>query len=66
MINHKYIHRIMYKYHLVCVLPKPKFKRRLQPFGTIKNILNRNFSSEKPLQKLCLDITYLKVFIYVQ
>ena len=61
IINHKCIRRIMHKYHLVCVLPKPKFKRRSQPFGTVKNVLNREFSSEKPLQKLCLDITYLKV-----
>ena len=61
MINHKFIRRIMHKYHLICVLPKPKFKRRIQPFRTIKNVLNRKFSSEKPHQKLCLDITYLKV-----
>lgn len=61
IINHKCIRRIMHKYNLVCVLPKPKFKRRSQPFGTIENVLNREFSTKKPLQKLCLDITYLRV-----
>ena len=61
MVNYKCIHHIMHKYSLVCVLPKPKFKRRLQPFGTIENVLNRHFSTEKPLQTLCLDITYIRV-----
>mgnify|MGYP004566766399 FL=1 len=61
IINHKCIRRLMNKYGLVCVLPIPKFKRRPQPFGTIGNILNREFSAEKPLQKLCLDITYIIV-----
>ncbi len=55
------IRRIMHKYNLVCVLPKPKFKRRSQPFGTIENVLNREFLAEKPLQKLYLDMTYMKV-----
>ena len=61
IVNHKCIRRIMHKYNLMCVLPKPKFKRRPQPFGTIDNILNREFSAEIPLQKLCMDITYIKV-----
>lgn len=61
IVNHKCIRRIMHKYHLVCVLPKPKFKRRLQPNGTISNVLNREFYATKPLQKLCMDITYIKV-----
>ena len=50
------IRRIMHKYNLVCVLPKPKFKLRSQLFGTIENVLNREFLAEKPLQKLCLDL----------
>ena len=29
--------------------------------NTSQNILNRNFRSDKPLQKLCTDITYIKV-----
>ena len=61
MVNHKCIRRIMHKYHLVCVLPKPKFKRRPQPHGNISNVLNREFHATKPLQKLCMDITYIKV-----
>lgn len=51
----------MHKYNLVCMLPKPKFKRQLQPFGTIGNVLNREFLAEKTLQKLCLYMTYIKV-----
>lgn len=61
IVNHKCICRIMHKYHLVCVLPKPKFKRRPQPHGNISNVLNREFHATKPLQKLCLDITYIKI-----
>lgn len=60
-VNHKCIRRIMHKYHLICVLPKPKFKRRPQPHGNISNVLNREFHATKPLQKLCMDITYIKV-----
>lgn len=51
----------MHKYKLFYVLPNPKFKRRLQPFWRIENVLNRQFSTEKPLQKLCLEITYIRV-----
>ena len=61
IVNHKCIRRIMHKYHLVCVLPKPKFKRRSQPQGNISNVLNREFHATQPLQKLCMDITYIKV-----
>ncbi|MDB8553655.1 IS3 family transposase [Turicibacter sanguinis] len=61
IVNHKCIRRIMHKYHLVCALPKPKFKRHPQPHGNISNVLNREFYATQPLQKLCMDITYVKV-----
>lgn len=61
IVNHKCIRRIMRKYDLVCPLPKPKFKRHPQPHRNISNLLNRDFSAEHPLQKLCMDITYIKV-----
>lgn len=61
VINHKCIRRIMQKFALSCVLPKPKFKRRENPYETIGNKLNRNFVAQVPLQKLCMDITYIKV-----
>ena len=61
IVNHKCIRRIMHKYHLVCVLPKPKFKRRPRLHGNISNVLNREFHAAQPLQKLCMDITYIKV-----
>ena len=45
----------------MCVLPKPKFKCRPQPHGNISNVLNRKFHATQPLQKLCMDIIYVKV-----
>lgn len=48
----------MPKYHLVCILPKSKFKRRLQHHGNIPNILNREFHATQPLQKI-MSIYYL-------
>lgn len=51
----------MCKYQLAYVLPKPKFKRRPQTYGNISNGLNHEFHATKPLQKLCMDITYIKV-----
>ena len=72
IVHHKCIRRIIHQYNLVGILSKPKFKRRPQSFGTIGNVLNREFLAEKLLQKLCLDITTLESiklilngFIYV-
>lgn len=61
IVNHKCIRRIMRNYHLACLLPKPQFKRRPQPHGKISNVLNREFHATKPLQKLCIDSTSIKV-----
>ena len=61
IVNHKCIRRIMHKYHLICNLPNPKFKRRPQPNGNIPNVLNREFHATQSLQKLCMVITYVKV-----
>ncbi|MGL6009247.1 MAG: IS3 family transposase, partial [Culicoidibacterales bacterium] len=61
VVNHKRIRRIMHKFGLICKLPKPKHKRRKQPHGKIKNILNREFETRVRYQKLCLDITYIRV-----
>ncbi len=58
IVNHKCIRRIMHKYHLICNLPNPKFKRRPQPNGNIPNVLNREFHATQSLQKLCMVITY--------
>lgn len=61
VVNHKCLRRIMQKYQLICVLPKPKFKRHKQPHGHIPNVLNRHFTAQEPFQKLCMDITYIRV-----
>lgn len=50
IINHKYIRRIIHKYGLVCKVRKARFERAKQPHGTIGNILNRYFQSNKPLR----------------
>jgi transposase InsO family protein len=60
-MNHKCIARIMRKFGLVCKIRQKRFKRNSQPHGTIENILNRNFQSNRSGLKFCIDITYVKV-----
>lgn len=61
VVNHKRIRRIMHKFGLICKLPKPKHTRCKKPHGKIKNVLNREFQTPVRYQKLCLDITYIRV-----
>ncbi|WP_240620171.1 IS3 family transposase [Peribacillus acanthi] len=61
IVNHKCISRIMRKYGLVCKIRQKRFKRPIQPHGTIKNILNRKFNAQRPGMKFCIDITYVEV-----
>ncbi|WP_416340699.1 IS3 family transposase [Vagococcus bubulae] len=59
IINHKVVQCIMQKYGWGC---KVKIKKKQRP-GSIyfktSNIIDRDFSSSKPLEKLTTDITYL-------
>ncbi|MDO3662956.1 IS3 family transposase [Bacillus sp. C28GYM-DRY-1] len=58
-INHKTVQRIMQKNQWQCRVKVKKHKKNGQPYAVVDNILDRNFQSDRPLEKLVTDITYL-------
>ncbi|MEC0279977.1 IS3 family transposase [Bacillus halotolerans] len=58
-INHKTVQRIMQKNQWQCRVKLKKRKRNGQPCAVADNVLDRNFQSDRPLEKLVTDITYL-------
>ncbi|SNS81098.1 Transposase InsO and inactivated derivatives [Bacillus altitudinis] len=58
-INHKTVQRIMQKNQWQCRVKMKKRKKNGQPYAVAGNILDRNFQSDRPLEKLVTDITYL-------
>ncbi|MGQ5111162.1 IS3 family transposase [Bacillus halotolerans] len=58
-INHKTVQRIMQKNQWQCRVKVKKRKKNGQPYAVVDNILDRNFQSDHPLEKLVMDITYL-------
>ena len=61
-INHKAVLRLMKKMNIRSVARKRKpYKKmnELDTYHSYKNILNRDFSAEKPNQKWVTDITYI-------
>ncbi len=58
-INHKNVLRIMQKNQWQCRVKMKKRKKNGQPYAVAGNILDRNFQSDRPLEKLVTDITYL-------
>lgn len=57
------IRRLMRKYNLFSkVRQKKVYKRYDKPHETAPNVLNRNFKAEKPMWKLAIDISYIRVF----
>ncbi|MCC2931963.1 IS3 family transposase [Bacillus sp. LBG-1-113] len=58
-INHKTVQRIMQRNQWQCRVKVKKRKKNGQPYAVVDNILNRNFQSDRPLEKLVTDITYL-------
>ncbi|WP_336183899.1 IS3 family transposase [Bacillus sp. 205(2023)] len=58
-INHKTVQRIMQKNQWQCRVKVKKRKKNGQPYAVVDNILDRNFQSDRPLEKLVTDITYL-------
>ncbi|WP_116513879.1 IS3 family transposase, partial [Bacillus spizizenii] len=58
-INHKTVQRIMQKNQWQCQIKVKKRKKNGQPYAVVDNILDRNFQSDRPLEKLVTDITYL-------
>ncbi|UQZ45782.1 IS3 family transposase [Bacillus sp. PK3-037] len=58
-INHKTLQRIMQKNQWQCRVKVKKRKKNGQPYAVVDNMLDRNFQSDRPLEKLVTDITYL-------
>ncbi|PSB00212.1 IS3 family transposase [Bacillus halotolerans] len=58
-INHKTVQRIMQKNQWQCRVKVKKRKKNGQTYAVVDNILDRNFQSDRPLEKLVTDITYL-------
>ena len=59
VVNHKVVQRIMQKNGWNCAVRPKKAIKIGKPFSITDNTLNRNFSADKPMQKLTTDITYL-------
>lgn len=58
-LNHKRVQRIMQREGLQCRVRTKKRKNTGQPAHPAENLLQRQFHTEAPLQKLVTDITYL-------
>lgn len=63
-MNHKKVYRIMKKYELLAEIRQRKIYNGYfnvdKEHRVVKNILKRNFTSQKPFRKLGTDITYMK------
>ena len=60
VINHKAVLRIMNKYGLLSEIRKPRpLYMRQQTLLKYENILNRDFSSDKPNSKWVTDVSYI-------
>lgn len=67
-VNHKRVYRLMKELNIQSVIRKKIYKRKLKSSIVADNLLNRNFKSNKPLEKICMDITYIpigKKFLYL-
>ena len=58
--NPKTILRVMQKYNLLSVVRRKKFSYCSQYLHRYPNVLNRDFSAERPNQKWVTDISYIK------
>ncbi len=58
-ISKKTVQRVMQKYGWQCRVKVKKRKRTGQPAYVAPNLLERNFTATKPLERLVTDITYL-------
>lgn len=57
--NPKTILRIMQKYSLLSVVRRKKYRNYSQPLHKYPNLLNQNFSADRPNQKWVTDISYI-------
>lgn len=60
-VNHKRVYRLMKELNIKSVIRKKVYKRKFKPSSVADNILDRNFIADKPLKKLCMDITYIPI-----
>ena len=58
--NYKTIWRIMHKYGLLAEIRQRRFKPAGQRFHCYPNLLNREFSAQRPNQKWVTDISYIQ------
>nr|WP_242824241.1 IS3 family transposase [[Clostridium] dakarense] len=71
VVNHKRVYRLMNELGIKSVIRKKVYKRKFKVSDVADNILNRNFTASKPLEKICMDITYIPIsdrpgkFIYM-
>ena len=66
--NPKTVLRVMQKYNLLSVVRRKKFHYCSQYLHRYPNVLNRDFSANKPNQKWVTDISYIKTgqgFLYL-
>ncbi len=61
VVNHKRVHRLMKELNIKSVIRKKIYKHKFKPSKIAENILNREFVSDGPLKKLCMDITYIPI-----
>ena len=62
------VQRIMSRHGWGCCFKQKRFNKPGNPYKTFKNIIDRNWTSNRPLQKLTTDITYLpfgKTMLYL-
>jgi putative transposase len=60
-VNHKRVYRLMKELNIKSVIRKKVYCRKFKPAIIAENILKRDFKSERPLQKLSMDITYIPI-----
>ncbi|MCS5422427.1 MULTISPECIES: IS3 family transposase [Psychrilyobacter] len=58
-INHKRIYRLMKELGIKSVIRKKKYLRKYIPGKSVDNNLKRKFKASEPLEKICMDITYI-------
>ena len=66
--NPKTVLRVMRKYNLLSVIRRKKFRNYGEYLHRYPNLLNRNFTAERPNQKWVTDISYIKTgegFLYL-
>lgn len=60
-VNHKRVYRIMKDLGVKSIIRNQNYKGKSWAERISANVLNREFSAEKPLEKLCMDITQINI-----